>query len=168
MKNKEFSGILLVVLLLIIGFLIYTLNKNDLSEDYQNVLSQIEEANTDLIRLDQSDQCFGYRIFNRGCSYTDTSLTQSTLKSYTLTHEEVINLCYEFAHKGATAYCLSMNNEREKCYAFAETNTYLQRVCNLEEGEIIPSQRFGPYEGDTPQKVDSWETIEPVKYSELI
>ena len=173
--NRKFSIVLLGVLILaIIGFLIYTSNKDSVSEEYHIVLSQIEDANNYVMERDADDSCYPYRIFNRGCYYDRGKgyLEVSSLKSYNLTYEEKIDLCYKFAHKGGTAYCLSRNNEKQKCNNFSGNNTYLNRVCNLEEGEIIPSQKFGPYNEEEIDflgiKIDSWDKIEIVSYSDLI
>ena len=84
-----------------------------------------------------------------------------TLAYEGLTHEEVISLCYEFAHKGGTAFCLMGNKEIDKCLDFAENNSYLQRICNLEEGETIPTVGFyDPQYQENP--------IDYMKYSELL
>ena len=71
-----------------------------------------------------------------------------------------------FAHKGSVAYCLSRNNEKQKCFDFAEENNYLQRICDLEEGEIIAkdeSENMKEY-----FNTDGLEPIKAMKYSDLI
>lgn len=185
MKNRNFFKIILSLLILIIvGIVISNINKISVSEDYQTALSRIENGNQIVIERDISDSCFQYRVVNRGCAYTDYYLAQSTLENFNLTHGKRIELCYKFAHKGAIAYCLAMNNEREKCRDFSENNLYLDIVCDLEEEEIIPSKQFGPYnysncfpEGCTSLPFGSCtdpdcsvleNALDIVKYSELI
>jgi hypothetical protein len=179
MKNKMIitSILILVVIIIALGIFIFN-NSNVQIEDvygknYEDALLKIEEGNNYTIQRDLTDGCFPYRIYHRGCYYSDEDnyvANPSFIPNpQNLTHDELINLCYSFAHKGATAFCLKSNFEKQKCLNFARTNDYLIRICNLEEGELIPSQMMGPYETDTAgYKVDSLETIELVKYSDLI
>jgi len=177
MKRKtSLYFIIALVVILAIALGLFLFSKPSSEEEthslaYQNVLSQIEEGNQYVIEKDLSDGCFSYRYFHRGCYYDQSKnyLVASALQNHNLTHSEIIDLCYKFAHKGASAYCLKSNNEIQKCYDFAGDNNYLNRICNLEEGEWIPSNVYGPYQTDDYDfKVDSWNTAEVVHYSELI
>lgn len=110
------------------------------SENYKKTLDLIEEGNQYVIKNDVNDDCFPYRYFHRGCYYNEKKnyLIASSLQGYNLTSKEIINLCYKFAHKGGTSYCLWANKELEKCLDFAKNNDYLIRICGLEEKETIP------------------------------
>ena len=64
------------------------------------------------------DSCFPYRYYDRGCYYTGKlkfyeGLLISTFANTNLTHEEKVELCYKFAFKGSTAWCLRGNAENE-------------------------------------------------------
>lgn len=176
MKKKAII-ILTIILILIFIFLEMFIGnnlnislRNNYSKSYEEALLKIEEGNEYIIKEDLTDGCFPYRKFHRGCYYSDEKhyATNTIPNQQNLSHEEVISLCYAFVHRGATAYCLKSNSEKQECLNFAGTNNYLIRICNLDEGEIIPSQMMGPYETDMGgYNVDSWKTIEPVKYSDL-
>lgn len=171
-KVNVYFVVVLIVVVIILGLFLYSdSSENATSPLYQKFLSDIEEGNQYVIENNLSDGCFSYRYFHRGCYYdlSKRFLVISNFIGYNLTHSETIDLCYRFAHKGATAYCLKSNNEIQKCYDFASDNIYLNRICNLGEEEIIPSKNYGPYQtGNLTDKVDSWETMEPVYYSDLI
>jgi hypothetical protein len=137
--------------------------------NYLSVYLEIQKGNEIVIKHNLSDGCFPYRYFHRGCYYdvAKNYLVASDLRGYGLSHEEIVALCYSFAHKGAVAYCLNANNETARCHAFSSNNAYLNRVCGLQDGELIPSQQMGPYQTDTNPHVDSWDTIELVGYTDL-
>jgi len=163
--------IISILIITNIFFIFKLLINENFSINYQNVLSNIEKGNQYVVEQNLSDGCFPYRYFNHACYYDESKnyLVSSTLQDKNLTHKEVVNLCYKFSHKGSVVYCLSMNQEKQKCMDFAGSNSYLSRICNLKEGELIPSQKYGPYQTDNYNfKVDSWNTIEPIYYSELI
>ena len=175
-KQTIVISILILIVVIAIGFLFNNSSvqtKDVYSKNYNDALFKIKEGNNYTIQKDLSDGCFPYRIYHRGCYYSneDNYITNPSLipNQQNLTHDELISLCYSFVHKGAIAYCLKSNFEKQKCLNFAETNTYLSRICNLKENELIPSQMMGPYGTSTAgYKVDSWETVELVKYSDLI
>jgi hypothetical protein len=138
--------------------------------EYLEVLSFILKANKYVVDNNLNDACFPYRYIHLGCIHGETKdyLIASDLKEFNLTIEERLDLCNKFAHKGAIAYCLKSNNELQKCLDLSANNTYLNRVCRLTDNQVIPSQAFGPYEGDTTYSVDSYQNAPLVKYSELI
>ena len=140
------------------------------SENYTKTLSLIENGNAFVIGNNWDDGCFPYRYFHRGCYYSEEKhyVISSALQNYGLQNNEITELCYKFAHKGAVAYCLKTNREIQKCREFAGNNEYLNRICSLEDGEVIPSNTYGPYENETGWKVDDFgTTVEPVHYSKL-
>jgi hypothetical protein len=188
-KTSLYFVISLVIVLIILGLFLFfkpSSQEENHSPAYQNVLSQIEEGNQYVIEKELSDGCFPYRYFNRGCYYDQSKnyLVSSDLQNQNLTHFEIIDLCYKFAHKGSIAYCLSMNNEKQKCSDFAGNNNYLNQICNLKEGNVIPSAKFGPYNYSNCYPEDCEllpsgsctdencmipsDAVEPVKYSDLI
>jgi len=178
MKNRIIiTSVAVLIVIIVIGFIFFNGTHIKIekvySENYNNLLAQIKEGNNYTIQQNLTDGCFPYRIYHRGCYYSneDNYITNPSLipNPQNLTHTEIISLCYKFVHKGAVAYCLKSNSEKQKCSDFAATNNYLGRICNLKEGELIPSQMMGPYQTDTSgYKVDAWKTVEPVKSSELI
>jgi hypothetical protein len=113
------------------------------SKSYLDTLNKLEIGNEYVINNNLSDGCFPYRTFHRGCYYdlSKNYLVAPNLQEdyYNLTNEEIIEMCYKFAHKGAVAYCLKSNNELSKCTDFAGDNQYLMKICSLKDGELIYS-----------------------------
>lgn len=179
----------MAVVLVILFFVVIKYSENNserISEEgkievnqstYSLILERIEKGNKWVIENDFNDGCASFRYYNRGCYYkqypgldnTD-KIVSGSLQYYNLTHSEIVDLCQKLVHKGFAAYCLNLNREINRCIEFAEDNNYLQRVCNLAEGEIIPSEQFGPYEkeGTTAYKVDSWEPVDIQSYSDFV
>ncbi len=156
-------GIIVIILTLIsIGYYFSTLNQ---SEEYKSILSEIERGNEYTINHNSGDNCFPYRYFNRGCYYAGKlkfyeGLLISDFSNTNLTHEEKIDLCYKFAFKGSTAWCLHKNSEDEKCLSFAGENEYLKRICSLKEGETIPNGGFYDVEyQDDPIPTQSYSDL---------
>lgn len=169
MKNKVIiASILVLIVIIAVGFILFNnLEKQQekiSNENYNNVLTQIEAGNKCIVEQNKDDSCFSFRYFNRGCYYDSckTTMTDSNLQNYNLTKEEIVNLCYKFAHKGATAYCLNSNSEKQKCIDFAGTNNYLIAVCELPSGKLLPSKFI-----DGEEFCKNTTCFEPIKYSEL-
>jgi hypothetical protein len=189
MKSKIIITSIIVLIVIIAGGFIFFNNFEKqpgkiYSENYNSVLSKINEGNQYVIEKDLDDYCFSYRNGYR-CEYSDSKqyLVGGNLLYYNLTSEEMVDLCYKFAHKGAVANCLKLSSTKETCLDFAKDNTYLQRICDLGVNQLIPSQKSGPYnysncypEGcellpsgsctDANCMIPS-DAVEPVKYSEL-
>ncbi|MCK4649960.1 hypothetical protein KAT36_01885 [Candidatus Pacearchaeota archaeon] len=148
MKGKIILVISIIVLAVLATFVV--LYKDTLeetrSEEYYNTLSEIQKGNNYILEKGLSDNCFPYRYFHRGCYYGGKvhyeGLVISHLLDRNLTHEERINLCYEFAFNGSVAYCLQQNKEIGKCNEFAKDDEYLERICGLKENETIPTEGF--------------------------
>jgi hypothetical protein len=133
-------------------------------DNYDLAYSRLQEGNAYVIEHNQSDSCFPYRHFHKGCYYDlgKNHLVASSLHEYNLTHAEAVDLCMHFAHRGAAAYCLKENGEADKCREFAGNSAYLSRICSLKENQTMPSSINGFTNTD-----DSNESVNPVHYSEL-
>lgn len=176
MKTKILiTSIIVLIAIIGIGFILFNSSEKQqektYSTEYKSLLEKIESGNKYTISNNLDDSCFPYRYYDRGCYYSGKlkfyeGTLISTFSDTNLTHEEKVELCYKFAFKGSTAWCLRGNAEteieRQDCLNFAGNNNYLIRICNLEGNEVIPAQIA---EGDIPHDED---TIIPyVKYSEL-
>ncbi|MBU4069801.1 MAG: hypothetical protein KJ646_02365 [Nanoarchaeota archaeon] len=149
MKKKYLFLILLLIFLAIVTMFVvknysYSGSESQSSQEYQNVLSEIEKGNSYISENGSSDDCFPYRYYHRGCYYGGklkfyNGLLISDLQEYNLTNEEKVQLCYKFTFNGSTAYCLS-KNDPDSCVEFSSDDSYLLRICGLEEGETIPTE----------------------------
>ncbi|MBD3252362.1 hypothetical protein GF386_01375 [Candidatus Pacearchaeota archaeon] len=161
MENKKrlLITVIVSIILVIIFSAFYLINFNipnnntnennyiqeNSNQEYLELLSKIEKGNNYILSNGTSDSCFPYRYFHRGCYYEGkqkfyNGLLVSSFLSSNLSHDERIELCYKFIFNGSTAYCLQQNNEIEKCLEFAGQDTYLKRICDLKEGETIPTE----------------------------
>jgi len=156
--------LIILIVVIILGFILFNYFEKQPSKNYNGVLAQIELGNKCITEQDKDDSCFSFRSFHKGCYYDSckTTMAYSDIQNYDLTKEEILNLCYKFAHKGVVAYCLKSNSEKQKCLDFAGTNIYLVAICGLQEGELLPSQLI---EGTEVCK--NAVCFEPIKYSEL-
>lgn len=147
---KTVIGIFVIVIILgVLSFYLFIKNPSQ-KEDTQNdevlnILRDIEKGNSYITTNNFSDNCFPYRYFHKGCYYEGKlkftkGLLVNDFKNYNLTLAEKIDLCYKFVFNGSTAYCLYKNEERNKCLTFAKNDEYLVRICNLKEGETIPTE----------------------------
>jgi hypothetical protein len=175
MKTKILPiSILALIIIAVLGFFLFYWNNAKTiethSENYNLILAQIEKGNNYIIGNNSDDLCFPYRYYQRGCYYGGKlkfyeGLLISTLSDTNLSHEEKWELCFKFAYPGSVAWCLRGNaeneNEKQECIDFAGDNTYLTRICNLEDGKIIPQELgdAGPYDEET--------LVPYLKYSEF-
>ncbi|HIG94513.1 MAG: hypothetical protein QT05_C0049G0023 [archaeon GW2011_AR13] len=178
MKNRIIiTSIIVLIVIITVGFILFNNSQKQpekiYSAEYKTLLDEIERGNKYIISSNLKDSCFPYRYYDRGCYYTGKlkfyeGLLISTFANTNLTHEEKVELCYKFAFKGSTAWCLRGNaeNEMEKqdCLNFAGDNNYLIRICNLEGEEVIPASLTT--EGNTLHDEES--IIPYVHYSDLI
>lgn len=170
--NKNYFIAVIIGVILVFGFIFFYQNNYESQEniekssEYHIALNLIKEGNSYVLEIDRSDNCFPYRYYNRGCYYMggeDNMLFDGDLGYFglNLSSQDKIELCYNFAHKGAIAYCLYKESGKEECLDFARDNEYLIRICELdiEYGETIPYGDPGPK--------DVGEDILLITYSEL-
>lgn len=126
------------------------------SQGYIQAIRSVARCNADVITRNMSDYCFPYReIVHNACRYYLAQACMGfdsdyLIEKYNLTHSEIRDICYRFAHKGLAAYCLhksAINESEEKeCMDLAAGNGYLEDICNLKEGEVfdsdIPSKTY--------------------------
>lgn len=114
------------------------------TNNYDLVLSRIELGNKWVTENDANDECSSFRYYHRGCYYKQYlgletgAITGGNLQNHNLTHSEIIDLCQKLAHKGEASFCLRSNNEKALCLNFAEDNEYLNAICELDEGKVLP------------------------------
>jgi hypothetical protein len=159
MKVRYIILVCLLFLLIVLTFFISWSdeNTNDGSSPTSNysILTQRVEVGNEYIKEKGvlTDSCFPYRPFHRGCYYEgkikftesssrNGSIILGNLGQYGLDEEDVLKICKKQIVNGSIAYCRHSCGLYEDCLDFAGSDEYLVRICNLEEGETIPTEGF--------------------------
>jgi len=128
MKRKVIVGISVLLVLVVAGFFVFLLSRNNSTTEteYEKALKYIENRNQWTIDNNYDEHCNSdYRYYDRGCYYSTTEIgsiiNYEYLDSFNLDSSQILEICKKLVHKGEAAYCLNHYNYTDECLDFAES-----------------------------------------------
>jgi hypothetical protein len=151
MKKLYFIIPIVLVIIIVTSLILINIipeSSESYSANYSVALEAIERCNVEMVEGDKSDWCLEYHDYYRECVYGEGKLHYCMrgdgnflINNFDLNLAEAKVLCKSFLHKGLAANCLrtlvTEPDRTKECLDYAAGDTYLQKICNLGEGETI-------------------------------